>query len=605
MLSRSASLIPQEWPIKRFYNTLFWFTFACTIFWIARMAMLNEVPPDQGDGIVHYFIAKSSWQQPHLFLDHWGKPVFTLLSSPFAQGGFTSYIGFNVLVFLLTILLGRKLIHRLTGKSSLLESLFPIMLVATPDYIYTLSGGLTEPLFGLFLVILLWFYSTRKWFWFALIAGAFPFVRSEGQLVVVLATITLMVHRQWKTLPILLVIGVVYSLIGLWALGDFWWYFKNDPYLGAADIYAHGSWTHYLFTWRNHMGPSGAFLFFTLTFTWGMQRKPQLNGVHILALSTWIGIIVVHSYLWAQGEKGALGLTRLAIHGWPAALIAGLSLLKNGFSDEPYHYTRNGLLIILLSLGMLNATKVPYPNQLGPFEKSLSDAAAWVEDNRSVQATVYYYHPALALWAGQSIADTSENWHQLTYHHIEKRAADWQSGDFLVVDSHFEKMEMAIPDTLPPGWKKIRRFASFTSAVNHLGLNYYVDVYQYQPESDIACNKEVVFPIKLNEEIWSNANPHGLSHEFRYDSTDGEAYLLITWSLVPDLPDSDSAYFVVQTTTKWEYLSYPITSSGKLYIPLSSTDSGYKFSIDVPQDTNHRFSDLSLVVVKVERNKLR
>jgi hypothetical protein len=603
MLSRSASLIPQEWPIKRFYDALFWLTFACTVFWIGRIWLLNESPPDQGDGIAHYFIAKSSWQQPHLFLDHWGKPVFTMLSSPFAQGGFRWYIGFNVLVFLLTIWIGRKLIHRLTGKSSVVESLFPIMLVATPDYVYTLSGGLTEPLFGLFLVILLWFYSTRKWFWFALLAGAFPFVRSEGQLVVVFATITLMVHRQWKTLPILLVIGVAYSLIGLWALGDFWWYLKNDPYSGAADIYAHGSWTHYLFTWRNHMGPSGAFLFFTLAFTWGMQRKPQLNGVHILALTTWVGIIVVHSYLWAQGEKGALGLTRLAIHGWPAALIAGLTLLYKGFSDKSHRFARNGLLFILLSFGVLYANKLPYPNQLGPFEKSLSDAAAWVEDNRSGQATVYYYHPALALWAGQSIADTSENWYQLTYHHIKKRAGDWQSGDFLVVDSHFEKMEMAIPDTLPSGWKKVRRFAAFTSAVNHLGLNYYVDVYQYQPESDIVWNEEVVFPILLAEESLSTAGLHGLSQEFRYDSTDDEAYLLITWSL-PDFPDSDNAYFVLQTTTKWEYLSYPITSSGKLYIPLASTDSGYKFSIEVPQDTKRRFADLSLSVIKVQRNKL-
>jgi hypothetical protein len=605
MLSRSASLIPQEWPIKRFYNTLFWLTFVCTIFWIARMAMLNEVPPDQGDGIVHYFIAKSSWQQPHLFLDHWGKPLFTLLSSPFAQGGFTSYIGFNVLVFALTIFIGRKLIQRLTGESSLVESLFPVLLLSTPDFVYTLVGGLTEPLFGLLVLVLLWFYLTKKWFWFALLAGAMPFARSEGQLVVLLAAMPLVAYRQWKVLPVLGLIGLLYALIGQFVLGDFLWYIHDNPYTGAAQIYHHGAWNHYLLNWKNHMGLAGGMLCFALFFTWFMRDNQRLKGVHILALTIWLGIMLVHSYLWAHGEKGALGLTRLALHGWPAALVAGLALFHTGFSDGLRQFTRNCVLVILTVISLWSLTKTPYPNEIGPFEKSLSDAAEWVEDNRSRQASVYYYHPALALWAGQSIADTSESWHQLTYHHIKKRASEWQSGDFLVVDSHFQKMEMAIPDSLPSGWKKIRRFASFSSAVNHLGLNYYVDVYQYQPESDIACNEEVVFPIKLNEEIWSNANPHGLSHEFRYDSTDGEAYLLITWSLVPDLPDSDSAYFVVQTTTKWEYLSYPITSSGKLYIPLSSTDSGYKFSIDVPQDTNHRFSDLSLVVVKVERNKLR
>lgn len=605
MLSHSASLTPQKLSTKRFYDALFWLTFACTILWIARIWLLNESPSDQGDGIAHYFIAKSSWQQPHLFLDHWGKPLFTLLSSPFAQGGFTWYIGYNVLVFALTILVGRKLICQLTGESSFVESLFPILLVSTPDYVYTLVGGLTEPFFALLVLVVLLFYARKNWFWFALLAGALPFARSEGQLVVILAGVALVVHKQLKYLPVLGIIGAGYSLIGWATWGDFWWYFQNDPYTGASEIYKQGTWTHYLFTWRNHMGWSGAFLFFALAFTWVMQRKQRVNGVHLLALTTWIGIILVHSYLWANGEKGALGLTRLALHGWPAALIVGLSLLYKGFYDELHRYARNGLLILVVSLGIMTITKVPYPNQLGPFEKSLSEAAVWVEDNRSQHATVYYYHPALALWAGHSIADTSANWRQLTYPNIKKRSADWKSGDILLVDSHFEKMEMAIPDTLPSGWKKIRRFASFTSAVNHLGLSYYVDVYHYQPESDIVCNEEVVFPILLNEESLSKAGSHGLSHEFRYDSNDDEAYLLITWSLVPTIPDLNNAYFILQTTTKWEYLNYPITSSGKLYIPLTSTDSGYKFSIEVPHDTTRVFNELSLAVVKVERNKLR
>jgi ABC-type cobalt transport system substrate-binding protein len=39
------------------------------------------------DDLFHTEIAKYSWKYPHLLFDHWGKPFFTLIASPFAQFG--------------------------------------------------------------------------------------------------------------------------------------------------------------------------------------------------------------------------------------------------------------------------------------------------------------------------------------------------------------------------------------------------------------------------------------------------------------------------------------------------------------------------------------
>jgi len=82
--------------------------------YLIAMNLLNQLPLDVGDGIVHYSIAKASWSQPTFFLDHWGKPLFTLLSSGFAQISFKWHIGFNILVFALTCLAAFRLFKHLS-----------------------------------------------------------------------------------------------------------------------------------------------------------------------------------------------------------------------------------------------------------------------------------------------------------------------------------------------------------------------------------------------------------------------------------------------------------------------------------------------------------
>src|ERR1700739_1524212 len=50
-----------------------------------------------GDGPLHYLIGRYSWRHPRLLLDMWGKPFFTLLSSPFAQLGLRGMFLFHAL----------------------------------------------------------------------------------------------------------------------------------------------------------------------------------------------------------------------------------------------------------------------------------------------------------------------------------------------------------------------------------------------------------------------------------------------------------------------------------------------------------------------------
>lgn len=54
------------------------------------------------DSITHYQIARYAFKYPSFFLNHWGKPLFTILASPLSQFGYSGAIAFNLLCGLLS-----------------------------------------------------------------------------------------------------------------------------------------------------------------------------------------------------------------------------------------------------------------------------------------------------------------------------------------------------------------------------------------------------------------------------------------------------------------------------------------------------------------------
>ena len=79
---------------------------------------------DTGDSVVHYFFARYAFQNPMLFLDHWAKPFFTLLASPFAQFGFSGMKLFNGLAGLLSAWLAYCIARKLDLKFAWLAIIF-------------------------------------------------------------------------------------------------------------------------------------------------------------------------------------------------------------------------------------------------------------------------------------------------------------------------------------------------------------------------------------------------------------------------------------------------------------------------------------------------
>ena len=62
------------------------------------LRLVSDGVREMGDGIQHYMMARFCWRHPELILDLWGKPLFTLLASPFAQFGYKGMSAFNALL---------------------------------------------------------------------------------------------------------------------------------------------------------------------------------------------------------------------------------------------------------------------------------------------------------------------------------------------------------------------------------------------------------------------------------------------------------------------------------------------------------------------------
>ncbi len=411
--------------------------------WLAYNYSLLQTPVDPGDGIQHIFIAQASWYKPILFLDHWGKPLFILLSSAFAQFGFGGMVVFNILVFILTVIFAWKILHHFKVNRHYALS-FPFFLLLTQDYSNTLLGGLTEPLFSLLLVIATWFWIKEKFVFFAIFIGLLLFSRSEGMLPLVLGFLLLTYTKHWKAVPFLFLPLAIYSFIGLFSLGDFFWYFTQSPYQLSDGIYGIGSYDHYLMSYKNFIGNHGLFLFILAIPATVIHfiRKEYSNttcGMTYLGYGTFLGVILVHSYLWGTGKGGSMGLTRIATLALPSFLICQFYFL----SKTPWKWPKLSNIFALGLFSILFGYLIftPYLNKNSkPMELAVK---AVFQKNESLLKgqKVETSHPYFALLLEENYLKPKSKVH-LMASDLPKSSL---SGTYILWDSHFGPLESRVP----------------------------------------------------------------------------------------------------------------------------------------------------------------
>lgn len=283
---------------------------------------------DSGDSIYHYLYAKYAFQQPELFFDHWAKPFYVLIFSPFAQLGFIAVKILNLIIVSFTLFFTYKLFNLEFKK---FQALPILILIFAPLYFVLTFSGLTEPLFALMLILTFYFYRLDKTTLAFLILSMLPFVRSEGLLFLAFFGLYEVVFKNWKNIGYLFAGTILYSIVGYFVHHDIAWVFTKIPYASTGSVYGSGDFFHFFEQLLYVVGiPIYIFIWLGVIFMIVDLIKKRINFEQFYLLVLGAGMfIVAHSLFWYLGIFNSMGLKRVLIGILPLlAIIGGFGLMK-------------------------------------------------------------------------------------------------------------------------------------------------------------------------------------------------------------------------------------------------------------------------------------
>lgn len=371
---------------------------ACVIFYAFNIFLATGIY-DINDGLNHYLIAHFAPKHPHLFLDHWGKPLFTTLSAAFAQFGIKGVMVFNTLLYAAT---GWFLLAIAKNLELKFRWILPVILAFAPVYFQVVMGGLTEVLFAALLVIGTYFLQRNRFVLAALVFTFLPFARSEAYFVLPLVVLFFLAKKQWVSILLLGLAPLILSSLGWFVFNDFFWIINQNPYTGAAEIYGAGNF------WRfadhaNSVFGIAVFVLGTLGILWVVfsvvkTKRFGKNSVLLFAAMAFCAVFFGHSYFWWKGLFGSLGLLRVVATVLPfMALLALVAINKL----VPAKWQKVGGSIAF-GVGVYTVINLwtfqPVAKKQSQPEKLIKELAAWYKLPKNFTPNVCFLHPAIGYY---------------------------------------------------------------------------------------------------------------------------------------------------------------------------------------------------------------
>lgn len=413
------------------------------------LAFLTPVAEGGADNYAHFNIARWAFRYPHLFLDHWGKPVYTIVAAPFAQFGFVAVRILNSVLGLLT----GWFVWKLAEKLELKNGWFAVVVaVFTPIYFALMSTGMTEIVFSLILVLSVFLFFSDKFTASAILVSFLFLARTEGLAFELLFLIALLLKKQYRALPWLTTGFLVFSFIGLvFHYNDFLWLYNQRPYAtGGPSVYGRGDWYHFFVTMPNYLGYIVAFLLFlgSVLMVFDLFReKLNLTGATsfkiLLILGTFWGYFFIHSFLWWKGETSA-GLQRVMAGTSPLIGIIALLVFEKLSAIKIVRKIKIPLLV-LLSVSIVFSAAQFYKRSIG-YDLSaeiLNRTTQWLKESGSLNHKLVMHNPYFSF--STEIDAWDNNVVQYGFSNNDKPEDGLPDSTLFIWDAHFSANEGGLP----------------------------------------------------------------------------------------------------------------------------------------------------------------
>jgi hypothetical protein len=416
----------------------------------ALLTYLSNGTYGGGDDLHHYRISRYAFQYPAFLLDHWGKPLYTLLSSPFAQFGYFGARFYNVVAGIMAAYFSYLLARNLKVENSVLLLFFVIF---TPIYASQIPTAMTEITGALFLAAAVYLYFANKPLWAAVVVSFLPFARTEGFLILPLFLAAFAIHRQWRCIPFLALGTLAYSLAGWSYYNDFFWVFTKIPYSSqSADIYGFSELFYYFDRTKRIWGIPLAVLFVPgllkhlhelYKSRFAISGKPALE--FLLVFLPLAGILLFHTLASFLGT-GALALDRfmvMVIPGFAFFALKGYNLLERliSFNLDAVKLVLKMLVLVIVVRTAFHMYKFPVP--YGMVEQVLDEAVSWIQEQSHHTNKIYYYQPATFMMLDIDPHDESRIREALP--NPENPGEGVAAGGILIWDAQFSPNEGRLP----------------------------------------------------------------------------------------------------------------------------------------------------------------
>jgi hypothetical protein len=467
--------------------------------------ILSDGYPEGTDNISHYLLARYAFRNPGDFLNPWGRPLYTILSSPFAQFGFQGIRLFNVLLGIFTSYLTFLLVKCLKLPVPWLVLFFVLF---TPLYCIMLFTALTEILCGFVLVLAVWLFFKERYIASAIAISFIPFARYESFIFFPLFILAFILRKRYKAIVFVLTGFLFFCIIGAYQYNDFFWPITHFPYDNAH----YGNTTGTSF-WRFIDArdliwglPLVVLMLFGIYFLiyrlFDRQREKRMEVLPelLLVLGSVSVYFFFHTYLFWKATGGSIGLIRVMAAILP--LSAVISMRGYQFIHERLPGKKVGrmafLIITILFLIYINFTTYKYPINPGPEESVLKKATDWLQKSPYSRNLIYYADMTVPFYLGMDPKDTKLS-RQVHSSHDLKHMPD---NSVIIWDAHFGPNESGISlDSLyfNPVFKLLKMVKPQVIMKTYGGYNYEVDVFLKLPAGIVSNNDSIREILEVEE----------------------------------------------------------------------------------------------------------
>ena len=380
-------------------QNIHWFVAGALLILLATLSLLSEGYYGGTDNINHYFLSRYAFQYPHLFLDSWGRPLYTILSSPFSQFGFQGTKLFNVLLGVLSAWFA----YRIAKMENISPSFLALIFVCfTPIYCVMLITGLTEILFSFVLIASVFLFYRGNYIASAIVISFLPFARTEGYVLIPIFFLALWMRRKYKAWPFLAFGFVFFSILGSFYYKDLFWVVTKFPYpvLHGHPVYKEtGDLFHFL---QNRNFITGLPL--EILFLGGiiqLIRELFSREKHIVRQALIFSVLILlpvliylalHSVLYWRAMGGSMGFVRVLAGVLPLAAIVslkGFQGIVDVFRGSRWLYASAIFLVIFL-VARTNFKTYEFPVPLDTEESCIKEASIWHQNSQYAKLPFFF-----------------------------------------------------------------------------------------------------------------------------------------------------------------------------------------------------------------------